>query len=91
MAMGKRMLWVDVRRTFLKSKGRFVSIVALLTLGAFALVGLKVAGPDMRATAARYLSGYQLADITVTGDLGLDADDEAKIEQASGIERVEYG
>ena len=89
--MGKRMLWVDVRRTFLKSKGRFVSIVALLTLGAFALVGLKVAGPDMRATAARYLSGYQLADITVTGDLGLDADDEAKIEQASGIERVEYG
>ena len=91
MVMGKRMLWVDVRRTFLKSKGRFVSIVALLTLGAFALVGLKVAGPDMRATAARYLSGYQLADITVTGDLGLDADDEAKIEQASGIERVEYG
>jgi putative ABC transport system permease protein len=45
----------------------------------------------MRATAERYVSGYQLADITVTGDMGLDEDDESKIEQASGVEKVEYG
>ncbi len=89
--MSKRMLWRDIRCTFRKSIGRFVSIVALLALGAFALVGLKVSGPDMRATAERYVSGYQLADIAVTGDMGLDEDDEAKIEQASGVEKVEYG
>ena len=37
--MRKRMLWRDIALTFRKSKGRFLSIVALLALGAFALVG----------------------------------------------------
>ena len=79
----KRALRRDIARTFHKSKGRFVSIVALLALGAFALVGFKVTGPDMRATAAHYLGGYNLADLTIIGGMGIDADDEAAIAQAS--------
>ena len=50
--MVKRMLWKDIRQTLSKSKGRVVSIVCLMALGSFALVGLKVTGPDMQATAA---------------------------------------
>lgn len=34
----------------------------LLALGAFALVGFKVTGPDMRATAEHYFAGYHLPD-----------------------------
>ena len=89
--MHKRMLWRDIALTFKKSKGRFLSIVALLALGAFALVGFKVTGPDMRATAEHYFAGYHMADVTVIGDMGLDDDDEAHIERASGIADVEYG
>ena len=48
----KRMLWRDILVTFKKSRGRFLSIACLIALGSFALVGLKVAGPDMRETSA---------------------------------------
>lgn len=62
----------------------------LPALGAFALVGFKVTGPDMRATAEHYFAGYHLTDLTVIGDMGLDSDDEVRIEEASGIVDVEY-
>ena len=87
----KRMLWRDIRRTVARSRGRFISIVLLMALGSFALVGLKVAGPDMRATGETYFAAYNASDLTVIADLGLDADDEAAIERAGGIADVEYG
>ncbi len=87
----KKQLWHDILATFKKSKGRFVSIVCLIALGSFALVGLKVAGPDMRATSSEYFSSYDMADLAVIGDLGIDADDEADIERVSGLREVEYG
>ena len=87
----KRMLWRDILATFKKSRGRFLSIACLIALGSFALVGLKVAGPDMRETSASYLASYDMADLAVIGDMGIDADDAADIEQASGIREVEYG
>ena len=52
----KRMLWRDILATFKKSRGRFLSIACLIALGSFALVGLKVAGPDMRETSASYFA-----------------------------------
>ena len=88
---GKRMLWRDIKRTVGKSRGRFVSIVLLMALGAFALVGLNVAGPDMRITGRHYFDTYNAADLTIIGGLGIDESDEAVIERASGISDVEYG
>ena len=38
----KQTYWKDIRRAFGKSKGRFLSIMLLMMLGSFALVGLKV-------------------------------------------------
>ena len=87
----KRMLWRDILATFKKSRGRFLSIACLIALGSFALVGLKVAGPDMRKTSASYFASYDMADLAVIGGMGIDADDAADIEQASGIREVEYG
>lgn len=88
---GKRMLWRDIKRTVGKSRGRFASIVLLMALGAFALVGLNVAGPDMRITGRHYFDTYNAADLTIIGGLGIDESDEAVIERASGISDVEYG
>ena len=87
----KKMLWRDIFATFKKSKGRFLSIVCLIALGSFALVGLKVAGPDMRATSSGYFARYDMADLAVIGDLGIDKDDEADIEKLKGVREIEYG
>lgn len=87
----KRMLWRDIWRTIGKSRGRFVSIVLLMALGSFALVGLKVAGPDMRATGEHYFATYNAADLTVIASMGIDDGDEDAIERADGICQVEYG
>ena len=87
----KKMLWRDIAATFRKSRGRFLSIACLIALGSFALVGLKVTGPDMRATGEHYFGGYDLSDLTVIGDLGLSDEDVADIRQASGMREVEFG
>ena len=89
--MVKRMLWKDIRQTLSKSKGRVVSIVCLMALGSFALVGLKVTGPDMQATAADFYGRNNLADITVVSNYGISKDDERIIGKADGIKEVEYG
>lgn len=62
-----------------------------MALGSFALVGLYVAGPDMRATGEAYFAANDAADLTVIGDFGLSEADCALIEQASGIKQIEYG
>ena len=87
----KTALWKDVRRSIAHSKGRFVSIMLLMLLGSFALVGLLVTGPDMRATGAQYFNEYDLADLTVMSDYGLDDNDEAALANISGTTAVEYG
>ena len=84
-------LWLDIRRSIGHSKGRFLSIVGLMALGSFALVGLFVTGPDMRATARSYFDAHDAADIMVIGDFGLNKEDRALIEQADGIRAAEYG
>ncbi|MFQ7236156.1 MAG: ABC transporter permease, partial [Enterococcus hulanensis] len=80
----KKKLWKDIFKSIAKSKGRFVSIMGLMLLGSFALVGLKVTGPDMRATGEDYSAKLNVADVTVIGGLGIDKSDEALIDQAKG-------
>ena len=70
------MLFKDIRKCFSKSKGRFISIMCLMALGSFALVGLKVAGPDMRETGRHYFDKFNLADISIIGDYGIDKENQ---------------
>ncbi|MFT8329924.1 MAG: FtsX-like permease family protein [Bifidobacterium psychraerophilum] len=90
-ARGKGVLWQDIFRSFKHSIGRFVSIVLLIALGSFALVGLSVTGPDMRATGNEYFSGHHLADISVISDFGLSDTDQQDIDTAPGASAIEYG
>lgn len=89
--MQKKTLWKDIKLCFLKSKGRFISILCLVALGSFALVGLQVAGPDMRKTGETYFESLKLADISIIGDYGIDDDNQAAINRVSGADKVEYG
>ena len=89
--MKKKALGKDIRKSFSKSMGRFVSIMCLIALGSFALVGLQVAGPDMRETGRRYFERLRVADIAIIGDYGIDTENQNTIERVSGAEKIEYG
>ena len=91
MKLKKKTLHKDIRKSFTSSWGRFFSILCLMILGSFALVGLKVAGPDMRATGKHYFTKLNLADITVISDYGIDEDDQAVINTTSNLDKIEYG
>lgn len=89
--MKKKTLRKDIKKCFSKSKGRFISIMCLVALGSFALVGLQIAGPDMRKTSKNYFEALHLADISIIGDYGIDAENEAAINKVSGADKIEYG
>lgn len=89
--MAKKTINKDVRRSITGSLGRFLSIFSLMVLGVFAFVGLKVSGPNMRATAEHFYTQHRLADLTVTSTLGLDDSDQKLIKATSGVKQVEFG
>lgn len=91
MRGGKHALWRDIRISFRKSLGRFISILCLVALGSFALVGLNVTGPDMRQTGNTYLSKHHLADLIIISDYGLDQADRKAIDSTPGSSGIEYG
>lgn len=61
-----------------------------MAIGSFALVGLKVTGPNMRETSKHYFEQLNLADISIMSDYGLNEEDQNVINGASGIKEVEY-
>ena len=87
----RKVLWHDIRVSLRKSLGRFISIVCLVALGSFALVGLSVTGPDMRQAGNAYLSDHHLADLMVISSYGLDQEDRDAIDTAPGSSGIEYG
>lgn len=89
--MKKKTLWKDIKKCFLKSKGRFFSIMCLIALGSFALVGLQIAGPDMRQTGEHYFNQLNLADVSIIGDYGIDEENQKAIDQVSGAAKIKYG
>nr|WP_277395203.1 FtsX-like permease family protein [Lactococcus cremoris] len=89
--MRKKTLNKEIRRSITGSLGRFISIFSLMLLGTFAFVGLKVSGPDMRATSEEFYRQHQLADLTVTSTLGLDETDQRLINETKGLKKAEFG
>ena len=88
--MKRKTYWKDLLQSFTGSKGRFLSILTLMMLGSLAVVGLKVASPNMERTAWDYLKDTNTADVTVIGDYGLDQADQAELQTLSGAD-VEFG
>ena len=88
--MKRKTYWKDLLQSFTGSKGRFLSILTLMMLGSLALVGLKVASPNMERTAWTFLKNTNAADVTAIGDYGLDQADQAELQTLSGAD-VEFG
>lgn len=88
--MTKSTLFKEFWRSLGQTKGRFLSMVCLMMLGSFALVGLQAAPPDITQTASAYLEGLRLQDLTVLSDYGLSQEDMEELAQLSGAQ-VEGG
>ena len=88
--MKRKTYWKDLLQSFTGSKGRFLSILTLMMLGSLALVGLKVASPNMERTAWTYLKNTNAADNIVIADYGLDQADQEELQNLSGAD-VEFG
>ena len=88
--MKRKIYWKDILRSFTSSKGRFLSIMTLMMLGSLTLVGIKVAPPNMRRTAADYLKEQRTMDLAVMADYGLDAADQKELAAIEGAD-VEFG
>lgn len=80
----------DLFQSVTTSKGRFVSILTLMMLGSLALVGLKVASPNMERTAEDYLRKANTLDLAVIADYGLDTEDQDELKALQGAS-VEFG
>ncbi|WP_229101300.1 hypothetical protein [Lactobacillus johnsonii] len=79
--MNRRILWKDALSSLNHSWGRFIGILLLMAVSAFAFIGLKMAGPDMRNTAQTYYQDVNLADLTVSSNYGLDKNDTQTIKK----------
>lgn len=88
--MKRKTYWKDLLQSFTGSKGRFLSILTLMMLGSLAVVGLKVASPNMEQTAWAYLKDTNVADMTVIADYGLDQADQEELQNLTGTD-VEFG
>lgn len=89
--MKKKTLNKTIFKSFIESKGRFLSIMLLMMLGSMTLVALKVTGPDIDKTANKYYEDYNLSDVNVIGDYGISKDDVKEIDQIKNTADVEYG
>lgn len=89
--MSKRILWKDAWQAISRSLGRFIAIFLLMAVSAFALIGLKITGPDMRQTATSFFAQHHLADTTITSNYGLDSRDRQIIRQQKSVKQVDFG
>ncbi|MBF0776703.1 hypothetical protein BVE84_02405 [Streptococcus azizii] len=87
--MKKRTYWKTIWQSLLSSKGRFFSIFHLMLIGSMALIGLKVAAPNMEKTAQNYIDQGQMMDLAVMSDLGISQADKAELDSIAGAQ-IEY-
>lgn len=89
--MNRRILWKDALSSLNHSWGRFIGILLLMAVSAFAFIGLKMAGPDMRNTAQTYYQDVNLADLTVSSNYGLDKNDTQTIKKQAKKATIDLG
>lgn len=87
--VGKKTAFIkDILRDIKKSRGRFLSIAAIIALGVAFFSGLKIAPQVMKFTADKYYDDYNLMDIRIVSTLGLTDDDLKAINKIENVKKV---
>lgn len=89
--MLSRALLRDALREVFRSPARFLSIFAIVAIGAALFSGIKGTAPDMKYTADQYYDQYRMMDVRVMSTLGLVPEDIAALRSVDGVESVQPG
>lgn len=71
------------------SLGRYLSILAIVSLGVAFFAGIKASAPDMKNTADLYFDRYNLQDIQVFSTIGLNEEDLEALLEVEGVEEAQ--
>lgn len=77
----KSKIWLSTFREIKSSMGRFVAIMAIITLGVGFFAGLKVTDSAMRASMLKYLTSREFYDFRMISTLGFEEEDIAYIRE----------
>lgn len=77
----KKTLRKDILRSIRTSKARFLSLFLLMTIGSFALIGLKVTGPDLARSGNQFIQSNKVMDLSVLASSGLSEQDKKELEE----------
>ncbi|MCK1168494.1 hypothetical protein MXZ18_02265 [Streptococcus uberis] len=77
----KKTLQKDILRSIRTSKARFLSLFLLMTIGSFALIGLKVTGPDLARSGNQFIQSNKVMDLSVLASSGLSEQDKKELEE----------
>lgn len=75
----------DIVKDIKKTKGRFISILAIIALGVAFFSGVKVSPIDMKGTVDKYYDDYNFMDLTLYSTLGFTDDDISEIKKVQGV------
>ncbi|HQQ88727.1 MAG TPA: hypothetical protein PLU82_00685 [Oscillospiraceae bacterium] len=78
----------DILREIWRTRNRFLSIFAIVALGAGFFSGLKAVCPDMLATGDEYFAGQNLLDIRLVSTYGFNENDMEAIRGVAGIRSI---
>ena len=81
----------DLTRTLLKSKMRFLSILAIIAIGTGFFAGIKATEPNMILSADRYYQNHHLSDFRIISPLGFRDEDINAVSQLPGVAQVQPG
>ncbi|MCQ4021831.1 MULTISPECIES: FtsX-like permease family protein [unclassified Ruminococcus] len=87
----KGSVFKNIIREIWDTKARFLSILAIIGLGAGFFVGVKAAGPSMVNTLVNYVDEQNMMDIRLVSSVGFDDDDVSEIAKTQGVAEVQAG
>lgn len=79
----------DLIKEIKHSLGRYLSILAIVSLGVAFFAGIKASAPDMKNTADLYFDRYNLQDIQVFSTIGLNEEDLEALREIEGVEEAQ--
>lgn len=85
MVMRRNMMRRNLRRTIVKSLGRYLAIMAIIALGCAIFVGLRITKTDMVATGQEYTDEQNMFDLRLLSSYGWDKADVEKVANMEGV------
>lgn len=91
--MLKKTYWLSLLRTLQSSWSRFLALASLLTLSAFVLVGLQLAGPSLESWLSTFKEQQQVPQVSLLGKLGFSQEQQEFLRQEVQDQQgeVEFG